>query len=225
VSHRATTTTPRGRRSFLALVVAWLIVLVYATGISLTIWLEHRLHVRDDPLLEDALLIVGFGAFAVVGGLLVAKRPTNLIGWIMAAVALMVGLGLVGEASAAYVMTTRGQADPLAVVGAWAQSWYWYMLLSLVVVYLPLLFPDGRLLSRWWLPVAVLVGIGTLGMAVLGALTDTLRGTIFSAKLREETDLDRLGDELVLVVRQTMQPEHVSLWLRPPLGRVRGEER
>ena len=39
---------------------------------------------------------------------------------------------------------------------------------------------------------------------------------VFSAKLREETDLDELNSDLVRVVRETMQPEHVSLWLRKP---------
>jgi hypothetical protein len=37
----------------------------------------------------------------------------------------------------------------------------------------------------------------------------------FSSKLRDETELETLNDHLLRVVREAMQPEHVSLWLRP----------
>ena len=154
--------------------MGWLIVPFYFAGICTSYVLQHRAGLLGDDSVENAVLLVGFSAFAVVGAVLVAKRPTNAIGWIMAAIALMVSFFLAGDSYAAYVMVTRGHPDALAVVSAWIGSWYWLTLLVLVLVYLPLLFPDGRLPSHRWLPIAVLAGVGMLGIIVLGALADTL---------------------------------------------------
>jgi hypothetical protein len=173
-------------------VAGWLIVPLYVAGICTTYLLERSAGVPTGHLLEDVVLLVGFGAFAAVGALLVAKRPTNLIGWIMATIALIVGLFPGGDAYAAYVMITRGQPDALAILGAWVQSWYWLLLLALTFVYLPLLFPDGRLPSRRWLPLAVVPGIATLSTVVLGALTDTLSGQSVDYRIENPIGIEGL---------------------------------
>src|SRR5438128_675398 len=38
----------------------------------------------------------------------------------------------------------------------------------------------------------------------------------FNTTLRQEVDLDQLREQLVAVVQETMQPSHISLWLREP---------
>jgi hypothetical protein len=43
----------------------------------------------------------------------------------------------------------------------------------------------------------------------------------YSAKLRDEVELDQLTNDLVAVVKETLQPQHASLWLRPVAGRDR----
>jgi hypothetical protein len=71
---------------------ALLVLVVYAAGLSVNAWLERRIGLQGESSMEDTVLFVGFGMFAVVGALLVAKRPDNTIVWIMGAAALIVGV-------------------------------------------------------------------------------------------------------------------------------------
>jgi hypothetical protein len=162
----------------LARVAGWLIVPLYVAGTCTRYLLERGAGLwNEESLVKNVAWIgldIGFGVFAVVGALLVARRPASAIGWLMAAIALLVGIFTTGGTYATYVMVTRGHPDALAVVGAWTFNWFWYLFLALALIYLPMLFPDGRLLSRRWLPVAVLAGIGPSSIVLLSALVDTL---------------------------------------------------
>jgi hypothetical protein len=161
-----------------ARVVGYLIVPVYVAGICARYLLEMGAGLRDGvgPVesAEGVLLDVSLGAFAVVGALLLLKRPANPIGWIMAANAFMLSVVIALGYYATYVVLTRGQPDALAVFGAWVFNCFWFLMLALTLVCLPMLFPDGRLLSRRWLPVAVVAGAMPLAVVILRALMDTI---------------------------------------------------
>src|SRR3712207_6848379 len=92
----------RGWLSLLARAAGWLVVALYVAGVCTHYLLERGARLPDEHSVENAMLWVGFGAFAVVGALLVARRPTNLVGWIMATVALMVAIFQAGGTYAAY---------------------------------------------------------------------------------------------------------------------------
>jgi hypothetical protein len=107
-------------------------------------------------------LLVALG-FPLVGALIARKRPDNPIGWLLLAMGLVFGAGLFADS---YV-----ESGATALIGpvAWYSAWTLYLWLGLGVVILPLVFPDGRLLSprwRWVLRTAVaaivlsFIGIG-----------------------------------------------------------------
>jgi signal transduction histidine kinase len=166
----------RRRRPRVVTVVAWLVVPVYLGGVVTHLVLEQALGSPGLDAAEGILLWGGFGLFAAMGALLVGKRPGNAVGWVMVTAALLIGLAPTGDYYAAWAMTTRGEPDALAVLGAWVQSWYWLALLALAFVALPLLFPDGRLPSRRWRPAALVVAAGVAGLIALGMVADTLTG-------------------------------------------------
>ena len=177
------------RRRWLPL-LAWSVPVVYLAGFVAYEVLDRRLGSPGLEPVESAVLFVGFGAFALVGALLVSRRPRNPVGWILAGTALLIALAPAGDSYAAWVMTTRGRPDALAVVGAWVQSWYWMLLLALVFIALPLLFPDGRLPSRRWWPLAALPAAGVLGAVVLGMLTETLSGQDVDYRIHNPIGID-----------------------------------
>jgi signal transduction histidine kinase len=173
-------------------VVAWGVVPLYLAGVAAYVVLDRSLGGPGLDPVEGMLLGTGFGMFAAMGALLAAKRPRNAVGWVMAGAALLLVVGATGDLYAAWVMTTLGRPDALAVLGAWVQGWYWLLLLFLIMAALPLVFPDGRLPSpRWRLPAAV-GAAGAAGLVVLGMLTDTLTGQDVDYRIDNPIGIDGL---------------------------------
>ncbi len=182
----------RIQRSFARLVAGFTLP-VYLVGWGYLIWLESRLGLHTKY--QDPPVILGFAAFAIVGSLLVARRPENPISWIMVTIGWLAGLVPAADTYAAYIMTTRGSPDALAILGAWINAWYFYLLIALTFIYLPLLFPDGHLLSRRWLFIAIIPGISTTVSVVYSALVDTLTGQYIKYRIDNPIGIAGMSSE------------------------------
>jgi hypothetical protein len=102
--------------------------------------------------------LLPFLAFPVVGALVASRRPENPIGWICLAVGTFWMLYNVTTVYGVYGLLARPGSVPFpAEVGSLGES-LWAPALGLLGTYLILLFPDGRLPSRRWRPVAWLSG-------------------------------------------------------------------
>jgi hypothetical protein len=125
--------------------------------------------------LGDALILrVVFAAFLVVGCLILARRPGNVIGWVFTAVGLLTMIGGLVEPHAEYAYVTRPGSLPAPLVADWVDGWIWDPTIIFTLVFPLLLFPTGRPLSPRWRPVAWLAAATTAGYAVLGALSPAL---------------------------------------------------
>jgi two-component system NarL family sensor kinase len=141
------------------------------------------------------------------------------------------GLGLLTGAYGAYALVTRHGSLPAGTWGIWVSTWLWALGLLPVATFGFLLFPDGRLPSPRWRPVAWAIGLA------IGLFTASV------AFLPGPMDTGRLGLELanpvgiepaqsVLQTISTVSAALVGLGLIVSVGslvlrwrRARGDER
>jgi hypothetical protein len=107
--------------------------------------------------LIDLLTGVPFLAFPIVGALIASRRPHNPIGWICLTVGFLFLLLGVTDLYSVYGVARPGSV-PFPVAIASLGNWLWVPAVGLFATYLFLLFPDGRLPSRRWRPLAWLSG-------------------------------------------------------------------
>jgi signal transduction histidine kinase len=97
--------------------------------------------------------------YALVGALVASRHPRNPIGWIFSTEGVLFGLVIL--ASNYWMAGQSGEANlPGIEIAQWLSLWIWIPTTMLPLTFLLLLFPDGRLPSARWRPIAWSAGLG-----------------------------------------------------------------
>ena len=130
--------------------------------------------------LQELVFLVGVVASALVGAVVASRHPRNPIGWFFVLSASSFAITDATLRYAVYGLVIAPGSLPLAHAMGWPSSWLWVPGVALVLVFVPLYFPNGRLLSpRWrpvlWLALFVCVTVAVFWASAPGA-TSGVRG-------------------------------------------------
>jgi hypothetical protein len=157
----------RGRPVRRAVAVSVLVVFV-VSAITMTA-LDRG---ADGGLIEGLFVLAGFGAFAGLGALLIDRGVGGLLGPLFAASGVLTVVFGVAEVVAIRAIVA-GDLGVVPRLLLWPTGWYWYAVLAVLFVYVPTLFPDGRLPSPRWRWVAVPVTVSLVAACVIASTTAT----------------------------------------------------
>jgi signal transduction histidine kinase len=125
----------------------------------------------DVPYVATLLYIAVAASMGIVGAVVATRRPRNTVGWAMWLAAILVAVEWFGYVYADFSIRLHGGSLPASLLLAWVTTWMIYPVVGLILIVIPLLFPDGRLPSpRWW-PVAVVAALSITLSAVVDAFS------------------------------------------------------
>jgi hypothetical protein len=159
----------RRRASFwLAWALAGLSVAMFMAGFVfalLTLNVAEPVARTSTGGIDGLLIFLPFLAFPIVGALVASKSPENPIGWICLTAGLFWMFIVVSDPLTAYSLARTGSAPGPVMFDA-LTLWSWALPLGLLGTFMVMLFPDGRLPSRRWRPLAYLSGTAILLVSV-----------------------------------------------------------
>jgi hypothetical protein len=152
--------------------LAWSLWALCAALIALAGLLDYlTLHPGAWVFGETVVYQVIWLTYPTVGAVIVSRRPANPVGWLFCFAGLLFIFPAFATAYADYSLLERHERLPATLLMATVsdKSEFWLLGAFLVFVLLPLVYPDGRLLSRGWRIVAwvSLIGCATTALVVL----------------------------------------------------------
>jgi hypothetical protein len=162
-------------------------------------------------------------AFSVLGASILGHRSQPRIGWICCTIGLTDALAAASDQYARYALATE-PGLPGGALASWLRAWTWAPAIGLLLTFLVLLFPDGRLPSQRWQPVAWSAAVSMTALAVLfAAHAWPLRGRSLLAPFSLPELTGPAGVVAALVLLASAVASALSLVVR--LRRATGIER